>query len=145
MLTDKQVRALRTDRNQQDFMDGTLPGFAVRVTRTGRKSFTLLYRLPWRVDPQRTQRRVTLGQYPFLSLAEARKRALEILGIVASGKDSLAVVGRRYASRRSRQEDDRRVTPEGRLAKFFPDGYLQGSCGELGAIFRERVVWVRDK
>jgi integrase len=146
MLTDKQVRALRTDLPQQDFMDGAgLPGFGVRVTRAGRKCFTLLYRLPWRVDPRRTQRRVTLGQYPFLSLAEARKRALEILGVVASGQDPDTVAGRRYAIRRPRQEGTRRVTPEGPLAKFFPEGYLQGSFGELAAVFLERVVWVRDK
>jgi hypothetical protein len=44
MLTDRQIKSLKTDRPQVDVFDGEIPGFGVRLTNRGRKSFFLFYR-----------------------------------------------------------------------------------------------------
>jgi hypothetical protein len=75
MLTDRQIKSLKTDRPQVDVFDGEIPGFGVRLTNRGRKSFFLFYRARRLADPRRRLHRVTLGAYPYLSLAEARERA----------------------------------------------------------------------
>jgi hypothetical protein len=53
------------------YRDDTLPGFGVRVTPKGVRSFCLMHR------PQRTI--TTIGRYPIVSLAEARDAAKRIL------------------------------------------------------------------
>lgn len=91
MLTDMQVKKAKSPaRGQIDISDGGgVPGFALRVTHQGRKSFVLRYR----VQAGRAigkQRRYTLGRYPMLSLAEARAMAIEALATVATGGDPAA-------------------------------------------------------
>jgi integrase len=56
-------------------------GFGVRVSYGGRKAFVVRYRVNGRL------RRLTLGPYPDLSLAEARRKARMIMGDVAQGDD----------------------------------------------------------
>lgn len=62
---------------QSQYPDGKLPGFGVRVTTTGLKTFYLTYR------DNGVSRRLTLGRYPALSLAAARKKAHEALAKIA--------------------------------------------------------------
>src|SRR5262245_28907788 len=102
MLTDRQIKSLKTDRPQIDIFDGTLPGFGVRVTNKARKSFFLFYRSRRSVDPRRRLRRATLGTYPHLSLADARDRARAILREVEIGKDPCTGLARQYVQRRSK-------------------------------------------
>ncbi len=80
-LTDRKVRVLTTDRQQEDFWDQSFRSFGIRVSRHGRKSFVVMYSGP------RGRRRMTLGSYPTLSLAEGRRRAKEVLYDVAHGND----------------------------------------------------------
>ena len=82
-LTDLAIRKLLSDFGRRvEMWDAALPGFGVRVSSTGTKSFVLLYR-------QRGQsRRMTLGRYPVLSLADARAMAKDVLSKVAHGIDS---------------------------------------------------------
>jgi hypothetical protein len=61
--------------------DGKLPGFGIRVTARGTKSFVLMYYTGGR------KRRLTLGRYPMVSLGEARRRALQALSSLANGSD----------------------------------------------------------
>lgn len=81
-LTDLTVKALkpRSDVRYEVF-DVKVPGFGVRVFPSGIKSFVLLYRQHGRL------RRLTLGRYPVLSLAEARRLAQTALNRVAHGTD----------------------------------------------------------
>jgi integrase len=83
-LTERKLQTLHTPKAQEDFWDESLPGFGVRVTQSGRKSFVLMYRL------HGLKRRLTLGTYPALSLADARQRAKTLLGEVACGRDPAA-------------------------------------------------------
>ena len=122
MLTTRTIAALKTDR-RIDVPDGKIPGLALRVTPSGSKSWALRYRRTGgRADPSR---RVTLGSYPTISLADARQTATDILRRVEAGEnptptptpastlDTVADLAadylRRYAQvkKRSWKQDDR--------------------------------------
>jgi integrase len=63
------------------YIDATLKGFAVRVSPSGVKAFTLVH--------GKERRRENLGRWPQTSLASARKRAVEILAEKTLGGRSL--------------------------------------------------------
>lgn len=64
--------------------DPEVPGLSLRVRPGGRKSFILRFR-----TREGRQRLLTLGDYPDISVQEARKRARRDRGIVADGGDPL--------------------------------------------------------
>ena len=80
-LTDLRVKALSTEKAQEDFFDAVLPTFGVRVSSLGAKSFFVMYR-QW----GRKHRR-TLGRYPKLGLSDARDLARDVMEKVESGAD----------------------------------------------------------
>jgi integrase len=69
---------------QLDYFDARLPGFGLRVSPSGHKSWVALFRHRGRV------RRLTLGAYPALTLAEARTKAKSAFHAVAQGEDPAA-------------------------------------------------------
>lgn len=79
-LTDVRVQSLKPKASRYEVWDPAAPGFGVRVTPKGIKSFVYLYRY------EGLARRMTLGRYPQLSLSNARvkyakaKAALEVKG-----------------------------------------------------------------
>jgi hypothetical protein len=82
LLTAKMVQGLRASpAGQVEYFDSKVPGLALRVTRQGVKSWTLVYRRDRRV------RRWTIGWYPALSLADAREKAAEARREIAHGGD----------------------------------------------------------
>jgi integrase len=72
-------------RGRVEYFDDSLPGFAVRVFPTGRRVFTLLYRL--KGGRTRKKERIDLGTYPPLSLAQARELATKLKAEVQLGND----------------------------------------------------------
>ena len=66
---------------QVDYFDEDLSGFFVRVSPRGRKSFGVTYRVGGRF------RRLTIGTYPLLSLADARVEAVKALRDAELGQD----------------------------------------------------------
>jgi integrase len=66
------------------YRDDELPGFGVRVTHGGVKSFFLEKRI------HRKVKRLTLGRYGVLTAEQARKEAVKLLGKIASGGDPIA-------------------------------------------------------
>ena len=71
-LTDLTVRTLKPpERGQKDYSDDSMPGLAVRVSQGGTKTFTLTYGSP--------RKRVTLGRFGIISLAQARELARQRL------------------------------------------------------------------
>jgi integrase len=84
-MTDRTVQALRAPtRGQMDYFDERTPGFGLRVTASGHRSWIALYRHEGRV------RRYTLGSYPTLRLADARAKAKEALSRATLGEDPAA-------------------------------------------------------
>ena len=69
------------DQKRIELWDNVLPGFGVRVTGRGVKSYFVVTRLG------RQKIRVTLGKYPALPLADARDKAREVLESAMGGID----------------------------------------------------------
>jgi len=91
--------------NQVFYRDSTIAGFGVRVTSGGAKSFIVEKRIQGKVN------RVTLGKYGNLTVEQARKEAIRILGEIATGTVPIAI---------KKHQRDRKVT----LLESFED-YLQ--------------------
>jgi integrase len=69
-MTARSVEAIRLPAaGQTDYWDADRPGFGLRVSAGGRKAWVFMYR------HSNVKRRLTLGTYPTLSLAEAREKA----------------------------------------------------------------------
>jgi len=70
-LTDVRVRSLRPKNIRYEVWDPAAPGFGVRITPKGIKSFVFVYRFDGK------SRRMTIGRYPKLKLAQARIKYAE--------------------------------------------------------------------
>lgn len=81
-LTDKGLpRLAPIDGKRVEYWDTLLPGFGVRVSEKGARTFVAMYSHHGR------KRRVTIGKYPAVKLKEARERAREIFRRVDNGED----------------------------------------------------------
>ncbi len=82
VLTERLVRSLGpSTAAQTDHWDRKVRGLGLRVTQSGVKTWTLLYRHGRRL------RRLTIGRYPVVSLADARDKANKALHAVSEGED----------------------------------------------------------
>ena len=81
LLTDRLIRAAKTDKPSREIWDSVVPSFGIRVNAGGRKSFQVFRRVDGKM------RRFKLGTYPPLSLADARGKARAILSELAAGRD----------------------------------------------------------
>jgi hypothetical protein len=72
-LTDRKVQSLKPadEGKRYQVMDSEVPGFGVRVTDTGVRTFIFRTRYPGSANPNRRK----LGRYPIISLADAREKA----------------------------------------------------------------------
>src|SRR5713226_5973704 len=84
-LTDRFVRFVTPTERQTDYWDTTLTGFGLRVSPGGKKVFEIYYRR------NRQQRRMAVGPFPVLSLADARRLAKNLLADVAKGSDPATI------------------------------------------------------
>jgi integrase len=81
-LTARFVESLKSpERGQIEHWDTKVPGFGLRTSTGGRKTWTLLYRYQGRL------RRLSVGTFPPISLADARGLARRALADVQRGKD----------------------------------------------------------
>src|SRR5262245_19980419 len=83
-FTDRAIRALQPQSKRVDYFDAdrALPGFGLRVTPNGVKTWSVLYR-----NASARLRRLTLGKYPRVGLADARELARKALADVVHGAD----------------------------------------------------------
>jgi integrase len=83
-LTNAAVERLKPPASRQvDRFDRGYPGFCLRVSYGGRKTWVFFYRLGGRL------RRMTLGTYPAIGLAEAREAWRKARADVQAGRDPL--------------------------------------------------------
>jgi integrase len=81
-LTDLFVERVKPPaQGRAEYFDATFGGLALRVTETGHKSWSLYYRMSGR------QRRFTIGGYPAIKPAQARREASAALERVRQGTD----------------------------------------------------------
>jgi integrase len=83
-LNAKSLEGLKPDIKPYEVHDVLCPGLSIRVSTQGRKVFTVKYRYGLK------QRRIRLGVYPLVTLAQAREKALEALRQVDVGIDPAA-------------------------------------------------------
>ena len=92
-LTDQIVRAMPPPASGNKVQyDSEMPGFGVRTTSAGAKSFVLNYRADGR------ERRLTIGSWPSWTASAARERAKALRREIDTGGDPLA---RREAARQA--------------------------------------------
>ncbi|HEX4952929.1 MAG TPA: tyrosine-type recombinase/integrase [Thermoanaerobaculia bacterium] len=81
-LTDRALRSLTTEESREDIHDASFPAFLVRVSGNGSKTFYFRYR-----GADGKYRRLHLGKFPAVSLADARSAARELELQVDRGED----------------------------------------------------------
>jgi len=79
LLNEKKISSIKALDKRQEFWDSALPSFGMRVTKSGQKTFFVMCR------DNGKQRRITLGRYPIISLADAREEARAKLRLVSLG------------------------------------------------------------
>lgn len=97
-LTAAAVDKMQPTDRRQEIPDSLCTGLYLVVQPTGKKSWQVRYRTSG------THRRMTLGPYPVLSLAEARQRARDALAAAAEGRDPAEEA---RAAKAQKPEDDR--------------------------------------
>lgn len=81
MLTTKSLDAMKpATAKRYEVRDAKTPGLLVRVSTTGAKMFYTMVR------PNGSRKRIKIGPYPVVSLADARRRAMEIARDVELGE-----------------------------------------------------------
>ncbi|BAZ92606.1 phage integrase [Thiohalobacter thiocyanaticus] len=80
-LTDTKLRNLKPKQKPHSFSDGG--GLFIEVMPSGKRIWRLRYRLKGR------QEKVTLGEYPYFSLGDARKWREECRALVAKGESPM--------------------------------------------------------
>lgn len=131
MLTDVQIKKLATPMTRREVPDGKITGLYLVVQPSGAKSWALRYRTAGKPA------KLTLGPYPTLDLANARRRAQEALGGIASGKNPAAdKKAARDAQKAAGSTTDRVAT----VAASFIEKYVKRSVGESWAREAERLL-----
>jgi integrase len=80
-FTDRQIKNLKPRADRYEVFEDR--GFGIRVAPSGRKTFIYFYRMPG----ESKKRRLTVGTYPTMSLAEAHRKYAEAREMVAQGVD----------------------------------------------------------
>lgn len=81
ILNQSFVNALEPQKVETVYFDKNLPGFGIRVSPKGTKTYFVQKRVGLR------ERKQNIGRANVLKFAEAKKRALELFGTIASGRN----------------------------------------------------------
>jgi integrase len=132
-FTAKRLDSLKAETERVDYWDDSLPGFVLRVTPDGTKTFSVMYRIGGR------RRRYTLGAYPVLLLADARDRAKDALELVRRGVDPSEEKKRQEEAEVARRAEG--FTFEALVQRFL-DEYVSKlrSKYEVGRSFKEYLI-----
>src|SRR5262249_35123377 len=94
-----------------------VPGFGVRVSDTGRRTFILVTRFPGSSNPTRR----ALGEYGALTLEKARGKARDWIELIRAGTDP-----REQEERQRRAEQQKRANSFAAVAEDFIKDKLAG-------------------
>jgi integrase len=145
MLNDKKIASLKPETRRLEYWDTLLPGFGIRITPNGRKSFFVMCR------SRGKQKRITLGHYPMTPLSDARCKAQEKLRLAYEGKllegseqkilsvaDAFDLFVELYAKRKNK---DWKST-QSRMRHTFIKEYR---CFNIRDITRQDIITLIDK
>ena len=130
-LTDKSIAAIRApETGRTEVFDQIVTGLCHRVTSTGARSWSTMYRFAGEL------RRDTIGPYPKIGLAQARKLARDALALVGQGKDPRKVAAAAEAAETVRKADTVAAVAEQFIAKHV----AQRRWREWERILRRDVI-----
>ena len=135
-LNDRGLKALKSapENELYDVMDSVVPGFGVRVSDTGRKTFILLTRFPGSKNPTRR----ALGEYGALTLEKARQKARDWLELVRQGKDPRDEEERLRAAEQRKRANSFRAVAEDFIREKLGKKVYKSSEGEEIVTYAER-------
>jgi integrase len=134
VLTDIGIKKLALPDKRREFPDGKVSGLYLVVQPSGVKSWALRYRVAGQ------PKKLTLGPYPAIDLATARRRAQAAIGEVAGGKDPAAVKqAARAATKAEHEAEDSRLD---RIAASYVDRHVRRSVGKTWGKEIERLLRV---
>ena len=132
MLTDLLIKKLPLPDKRREVPDGRIGGLYLIVQPSGAKSWAVRYRA------NGAPRKLTLGAYPAVDLATARRRAQEAIGEVAGGNDPAAQKqASRAAARMERAAETDRVET---VAEQFIARHIRATMRPSWAREAERMV-----
>ncbi len=106
--------------------DASLPGFGVRAKGSGVKTFVVQYR-----NPSGRSRRISLGNLGKVTLDQARKEAVKLMGQIAAGADPA---------------EERRVRLRSETVAQLADLYMREHCaGRCKPSTMASHVWILGK
>jgi integrase len=133
MLTDLSIKKQPLPERRREIPDGKITGLYLVLQPSGARSWAVRYR----VDG--APRKLTIGPYPAVDLATARKRAQEALGDLAGGIDPAA---RKKAAQDTRRAEVLAADRVESVAALFVDRCAKRSVGTLWARETERLLKV---
>jgi integrase len=113
-LTDLFIKSIKPTPTRTTYLDRTLPGFGLRVTPNGVRTFTLVHGA--------RRQRTNVGRYPLVSLQEARTAAKRILAERTLGRHLPRSTTYEAAVTTFLGECDKKVL-EGRMRPVTASGY----------------------
>jgi integrase len=137
MLTDLQIKKLPLPQSRKEVPDGKITGLYLVLQPSGARSWALRYRAAGKPT------KLTIGPYPAIDLATARRRAQEAIGEIAGGKDpARAKKAAREARKAKRDADDKRLD---KVAASYLDRYVKREVGaawgkEIQRQFRVEIL-----
>jgi integrase len=137
-LTDIRVSSLAApEKGAKIYYDETLKGFGVRVSSAGTKAFVLA--------TGKNRDRTTIGRYPVISLQDARKRALQLMGEWAAGKrgparmafeDAIAL----FVAEKSRKNRASTITENERILRKYFVPLHRKNLADIGSTDISRIL-----
>jgi integrase len=148
-LTDRTLKALKPAAAGKlyDLMDSVVPGFGVRVSDSGRRTFMLVARYPGSSNPARR----SIGAYGAITLADARQKAQDWLKLIEAGKDpareiqrqrenSFAAVAEKFIAYIHRQKLRTAAVMERNLRQTFVEEWGARPITTIGSDDVKRVI-----
>jgi integrase len=133
MLTDRALKAMKpaAPGTRKMIWDAAVPSFGVRVSEHGKLTFVVMRRLNGKLV------RRTIGQYPIMPLAEARRAALAALRDISEGIDP-----KQKEAARRRAEARREANSFGAVAEQFILRHVSRlrSAAEIEAAIRRQLI-----
>jgi integrase len=133
MLTALAIEKLKPTEKRREIPDGRVSGLFLIQQPTGAMSWGVRYRF----DGKPTK--FTIGPFPAIDLATARRRAQEALGEVAAGMDPAA---RKKSAKEARKAEASTADRVDSVASAFLDKYVKRNVGGSWANESERLLRV---
>src|SRR4051794_29936385 len=136
-LTQLGAERLRAVEREVLYWDKNMPGFGLRVSPKGRKTFLVQYRFR-QPDGALKERQETLGTLDFLTVVQARDRARQSKAKASSGIDPVAE--RQAASKAEKEERQANEFTFAKLVERYQREYVDLNTKASSAELTERLL-----